>query len=90
MLAQVETEVLQKGGAYAFMDTDSIAIVSTEKGGIVNCPGGKERTPEGLGAIRALSWREVEDIRRRFARLNPYNPKVVGRSILKLEMENYQ
>ena len=38
--------------------------------------------------VRALSWEEVEQIRRRFEALNPYGREVVPGSILKLEDVN--
>jgi hypothetical protein len=68
------------------MDTDSLAIVATETGGLLPCLGGSERLPDGTEAIRALSWTEVESVRDRFRALNPYGD---GESILELEDENY-
>ena len=50
------------GGTYAFADTDSRAIVAAQAGGLVPCPGGPHRTPEGDPAIRALSWAGVDAI----------------------------
>jgi hypothetical protein len=86
MLALAEHEVRRRGGQYALMDTDSLAIVATETGGLIPCPGGQERLHDGTEAIRALSWDEVEDIRDRFRALNPYGDSA---SILELEDENY-
>ncbi|MDP9354987.1 MAG: hypothetical protein M3R02_06830 [Chloroflexota bacterium] len=86
MLALAEHEVRRRGGHYALMDTDSIAIVATQLGGPVPCENGDLRLPNGRKAIRALSWREVEEIRDRFRSLNPYGD---GESILELEQENY-
>jgi hypothetical protein len=52
-----------------------MAIVATEHG--------------DLGApIPELSWEDVEQLRRRFDTLNPYDPSLVD-SILKLEKENF-
>ncbi len=86
MLALAEHEVRRRGGRYALMDTDSIAIVATQHGGAVPCENGDLRMPDGQEAVRALSWREVEEIRDRFRSLNPYGD---GESILELEKENY-
>jgi len=68
-------------------DTDSMAIIATEHGGLVPCPGGPFVMPDGHTAVRALSWKEVDQIARRFAKLNPYLDK--SRSILKIERDNY-
>ena len=43
MLAQLEHSVSELGGTYAMEDTDSMAIVATEEGGIIPCKGGKLR-----------------------------------------------
>ncbi len=87
MLALLERSVADLGGTYAMCDTDSMAIVATERGGVVPCPGGphKLRRKE---AIRALSWDQVEAIRQRFAALSPYDPDKIPGSILKLEDVN--
>jgi DNA polymerase III epsilon subunit-like protein len=86
MLALAEYEVHRRGGQYALMDTDSLAIGATKTGGLIPCLGGRERLPDGTAAIRALSWDEVEAVRDRFCPLNPYGD---GESILELEEENY-
>jgi hypothetical protein len=75
MLALLENEVTRRGGTYAICDTDSMAIVASERG--------------DLGApIPELSWEDVEQLRRQFDSLNPYDPSLVD-SILKLEKENF-
>ena len=89
MLGLCETLVTQAGGSYAFCDTDSMAVVATEHGGLVPFPGGAERDTEGRECLRALSWDEVEAIRLRFESLNPYDRSLVPGSILELEKENY-
>jgi hypothetical protein len=89
MLALAERSVTDRGGIYAFCDTDSIAIVSTQAGGLVPCPGGPHRTETGTDAVRALSWDEVEQIRTRFEALNPYDLAVVPGSVLELEDDNF-
>jgi hypothetical protein len=89
MLALLERCVLDMGGSYVFCDTDSLAIVSSEHGGLVPCPGGAYQTADGQAAIRALSWAEVDGIVARFAALNPYDRSAVPGSILKVEAENF-
>jgi hypothetical protein len=50
---------------------------------------GSARGHGDLGApIPELSWEDVEQVRRRFDALNPYDPGLVD-SILKLEEENF-
>jgi len=85
MLALAEHEVARRGGTHVFMDTDSIAIVASEHGGLILCPGGPHQLPTGQEAIRALSWAEVAEIRAAFARLDPYGD---GGELLELEKEN--
>lgn len=87
MLALLDHCVSALRGTYVMEDTDSMAVVSTEHGGLVPCPGGPFQMPNGRAAVRALSWKEVEEIVRRFAKLNPYADK--SRSILKIERDNY-
>jgi hypothetical protein len=89
MLALAERCVTDVGGHYAFCDTDSIAAVATETGGIVPCEGGTLRTPDHQPGIRALSWAQVNALAARFTSLSPYDPKVVPESILKIEPENF-
>lgn len=89
MLALLEHSVTRFGGTYAMEDTDSMAIVSTERGGLVVCPGGSFRTKDGRTAIRALSWRQIRTISERFAALNPYKHDAVPGSILKIEDDNF-
>jgi hypothetical protein len=82
MLALLEHCVTEQGGTYAMEDTDSMAIVATERGGMIPCPGGKR------GLVKALSWKQVEEISSRFAALNPYNRDAVPGSVLKIEDDN--
>lgn len=89
MLALLEREVTDQGGAYAFCDTDSMAIVGSEHGGLVPCPGGPERMEDGREAIQALSWADVDTIVDLFAALNPYDRCVVRGSVLEIEDINY-
>ena len=86
MLAMLERCVTDLGGTYVFCDTDSMAIVATPEGGLIACPGGPERLPDGREAVRALSYSQVDAIQARFDALRPYEPSVVPH-LLKLEFE---
>jgi hypothetical protein len=88
MLALLEHSVTRLGGTYAMEDTDSMAIVSTEHGGLIPCPGGHHKLKDGREAIKALSWEQVDEISNRFATLSPYAPDIVRGSILKIEDDN--
>ena len=81
LLAMTEACVEEKKGTYLFCDTDSLAIVSSQEGGVLTIPGS-----EGL---RILSWAETLRIANRFTSLNPYNRKAVKGSILNLVDANY-
>jgi hypothetical protein len=89
LLALLERLVTDRGGTYAMEDTDSMAIVSNEHGGLVPCPGGADRMEDGREAIRALPWTEVREIVDRFSSLNPYDQEAVPGSILELEDDNF-
>jgi hypothetical protein len=88
MLALLEHSVSRLGGTHSMEDTDSMAIVSTKQGGLVACPGGPHKTKDGKQALRALTWRQVQEISARFATLNPYNREAVPESVLKIEEDN--
>jgi hypothetical protein len=81
MLALLEHCVSQLGGTYAMEDTDSMAIVSTEHGGMI--PTGSRNK-----ALTALSWEQTRQIADRFEALNPYNREVIPGSVLKREDDN--
>jgi hypothetical protein len=81
LLAMTEACVDEKRGTYLFCDTDSLAIVSSQKGGTLNIPGS-----EGL---RILTWAETKGIADRFTSLNPYNRDAVKGSILNLVDANF-
>ena len=81
-LAMLECCVTERGGHYLFCDTDSMCIVASKSGGWVACP----NEPR----IKALSWKEVENIAKRFESLNCYDSKKVPGSILKIEKINFQ
>jgi hypothetical protein len=89
MLATLERLVTDKGGTYATCDTDSMAIVANQDGGLVPCPGGPDRLADGTEAIRALSFADVDEIIGVFDRVHPYDREAVPGSLLELEAENY-
>ena len=62
LLAMLERMVADAGGTYLMCDTDSMAIVASEHGGLVPCNGGPHKTSDGRDAIKALSWAEVRRI----------------------------
>ena len=72
MLALLERCVTDLGGTYAMEDTDSMAIVATQRGGLIEFPGGPYRR-NGKPAIRPLTWAQVNAIAERFAALSPYD-----------------
>jgi hypothetical protein len=88
LLAMLEKLVSDAGGAYMMADTDSLAIISTESGGLVACDGGEYKMPDGREAVKALTWKQVSEIAERFSSLNPYAPEVVP-DILKVEHYNF-
>jgi hypothetical protein len=85
MLTLLERQVTAVGGGYAFCDTDSLAIVATEDGGMIPCPGGRHRTSGDQAAVLALSAEQVTTIRDRFETLNPYAAGALPDGLLKLE-----
>ena len=70
-------------------DTDSMAIVATPRGGLIECPGGSDRK-HGKPAIRTLSWAQVDAIAKRFEALNPYDRAAIPGSVLKIEDDNFE
>lgn len=88
LLAMLERCVTGRHGSYLFCDTDSLCVVSNEHGGLVHCSGGEFRLGDGREAVRALSWKEVEDIASLFEQLNPFNRQLV-QHVLKIEDVNF-
>ena len=86
LLGILEKEVLTLGGSFMMTDTDSMAVVSTEHGGLIPCPGGPHRMPDGREAVKALSWAEVKHITDRIQELSPYDPKI---RLLKFDKVNF-
>jgi hypothetical protein len=73
MLALLEREVMQRGGAFAFCDTDSLAITCSDR---------------DVSGIPSISEAAIEQIVQRFDLLNPYDPKIVPH-LLKIEYPGY-
>jgi hypothetical protein len=84
VLALAEHAAVARGGTVATCITDSLAVVATEHGGLVACPGGPERLEDGTEAVRALSWADVDAVR---AALRPLSPS--GDDFLRLTRENF-
>lgn len=87
MLALLERSVTDRGGSWAFADTDSMAIVTTPTRGIDRFRGWAHRDAAGRAGIQALSHYDVDDIRDRFTALNPYRQSVVAGSIPRRELD---
>jgi hypothetical protein len=83
LLAILEACVTNAGGSWLYADTDALAVVSSEHGGSLSHIPGCEK-------VRALSWKEVDEIVARFESLNPYDRKAVPGSILNLTDDNYE
>jgi hypothetical protein len=77
----LEKCIADTGGTFLLCDTDSAAIVSAKDRQPIAMPDGAE-------PITALSWSEVQRIVDNEA-LNPYNPKLVPGSILKIHKVNW-
>jgi hypothetical protein len=88
MLSILESMVERRKGTYLLTDTDSMLFVASKEGGLVPCPGGPYRMPDGSSAVAAITWKEVEEIAATLNSLNPYNREIVG-EILKIEDCNY-
>jgi hypothetical protein len=81
LLAMIERCVRDVGGTYMCCDTDALIIVASELGGTV-------QMPDGSPPVKALSWRQVQQIADRFDSLSPYNRKIVPH-LLRLTDENF-
>jgi hypothetical protein len=89
LLGTLERLVTDAGGSYLMCDTDSMAIVGSEQGGLVPCSGGRQRLPDGREAVKALSWGEIRRIVKRLDSLNPYDRRLVREPLLKIEDVNF-
>ncbi|MHB8459730.1 MAG: hypothetical protein ACYDAK_02940 [Candidatus Limnocylindrales bacterium] len=86
LLAAAMRLVHDAGGTYAYTDTDSLCILATPDGGLVEPRGARAgRT----APLRALSWAQVDAITERFEALNPYDRALVPGSILNRVEVNY-
>ncbi len=81
LLAMIERCVRDAGGTYMCCDTDALIIVASKSGGTT-------RMPDGCSPVKALSWRQVQQIADRFDSLSPYSPKIVPH-LLRLTDENF-
>ena len=72
LLRLTRMAVEARGGTVAYWDTDSVMVIATPDGGLTPTPGGSLRTPDGQEAVRALSYREVEQVRWKMEALSPY------------------
>jgi hypothetical protein len=88
ILAILESMVRERDSAYLLTDTDSMLFVAAQNGGLVACPGGRSKMPDGTPAVNAMTWKQVEEICSKLNRLNPYDQTVVGQ-MLKVESCNY-
>jgi hypothetical protein len=88
MLAILQAMVEEKKGSYLLTDTDSLLFVSSQRGGLIPCPGGPHKTRTGVPAVEAITWKDVERICAKLNGLNPYDKEVVH-NILKIEDCNY-
>ncbi len=82
LLAMLEKCITDAGGTYLFCDTDSAAIVSTERRQEIPMPNGAK-------PITSLWSAEVQNIVDKFESLNPYDRKLVPSSILKIHKLNW-
>jgi hypothetical protein len=84
LLTFLEKMVTDAGGTFLMCDTDSMAVASSERGGLIPCNGGPYKMPDGGDAIKALPWSKTQEIVDRFQSLNLYDKKVVPGSILNI------
>jgi len=84
LLAILEREVRDAGGAYLFCDTDSMAVVAENRSRLVRL---SDPEAEKQQKVKALSWLRVAKIIAKFERLNPYS---FPGSILKVEKNSFE
>jgi len=88
MLAVLERLITERGGTYLLTDTDSMLFVASRKGGLIPSAGGQHKMRDGTPAVKAITWKQVDEICTTLNRLNPYDPRVVA-DILKVEDCNF-
>ncbi|MFI5801019.1 DNA polymerase [Streptomyces sp. NPDC051677] len=90
VLGMLEKLVTDEGGTWVMCDTDSMAIVASHEGGWIapECVLPPRPVESGYpGAIPVLPYSKVEEIRKRFDALNPYDAGKAGTvEILKREL----
>jgi hypothetical protein len=64
------------GGTVAYWDTDSVFVVANPLGGLMQFPGGIERSADGRPAIRVLSFAEIQAVRKLIEQLSPLPPEL--------------
>lgn len=82
--------VEQAGCTVAYVDTDSLATVAGQMGGLAPCDGGTEHDSDGRPCVRALTFEQVLEAVAPIETLNPYPPRP-GRErprLLKIEADN--
>jgi hypothetical protein len=80
MLALLEHAVTERGGTYAFTDTDSMAILATRDGAASGA-----NLHESLAGTRILSYEDVAEIVDGFGAISPYDKEMAPGSVLKIE-----
>ncbi len=88
VLAILERMVEDLGGTYLLTDTDSMHFVASQNGALIPCPGGTHTSKNGTPVIKAITWKQVDEICTKLNRLNPYDKNVVA-EILKIEDCNF-
>ena len=83
MLGVLEAEIAKVGGVTLFGDTDSLAVVSSEKGGTVQFEDHRGQVVE----LPVIPWKQVDEAIQRLDALNPYD---WGRPLIKLEPQNFE
>ena len=81
LLSMIERCVRDAGGTYMCCDTDALIIVASKAGGTV-------RMADGSPPVKALTWRQVQQIADRFDALSPYDRDLVPH-LLRLTDENF-
>ena len=89
MLAALETLIKNQHGTYLLTDTDSMLFVASKDGGLIPCPGGEHKLADGTPAVKAITWKQVDEICEKLNHLNPYDPEIIS-DILKIEDSNFQ
>jgi hypothetical protein len=91
LLARLHRAVADRGGTVACWDTDSAHIVATREGGMIGIERHGAAPGAGMphGRIRALSWREVDEIAALFESENPFDKGLFDGSALRVTAENF-